>query len=91
MAKAKKTIRARPLGDKMALRKALWQAIKRAEDIMMDPDESAESVLSAINALNQAAHSYYRVAEAEALLDRVEELEARGGVSPLEQYEVSSN
>lgn len=58
-----------------SLHPSVWQSIKRAYDVLHDPDEPADVRRTAIHALNQAA-TYERVIQAVEIQEELNQLEA---------------
>lgn len=74
---AVKTRRRRRLkpGDTNALRRVLWSAIRRVEEIIDDPECEPEIVLRAVSALSTASGVYLRAEEQAEIMPRLEAIE----------------
>ncbi len=84
---AKKRRRIRKIGSLTDARRKLWQAITSAEEVLLDDQSDALTVLKATHAITSASTAYARlveIGELEARLEAVEELlkERRNGHLP---------
>lgn len=69
--------RIRKVGDLGDARRKLWQAITAAEDVLLDHETDAQTLLRAVHALTQATAAYTRLVEVNELEARIEALEQR--------------
>jgi len=74
-AKPKRKRRPKP-GDTNALRRVLWGAIRRVEELIDDPTTEPEVLLRAVSALSTASGVYLKAEEQAEILPRLEALEA---------------
>jgi hypothetical protein len=72
---AKRRKRTRTAGDLADARLSLWQAVKTAEDLLLDAGQDAATTLRAVHALTQACTAYAKLVEAGELEARIAELE----------------
>ncbi len=84
---AKRRRRIRKIGSLTDARRKLWQAITSAEEVLLDDQSDALTVLKAVHAITSASTAYARlveIGELEARLAAVEELlkERRNGHLP---------
>jgi len=68
-------------GDLNAARRALWQAIRRCEDIVLSEEQDTATHIRATHAISQAVSAYQRSVEASEFEARLSELEAATGVA----------
>lgn len=73
--KPKRKRRPKP-GDTNALRRVLWAAIRKVEEVMDDPATEPELVLRAVSALSTASGVYLKAEEQAEILTRLEAIEA---------------
>lgn len=71
----RKIIRRRSAGDLEKLQYILWQAMKRAEDVMLDENVPNSVHLRAVHTASQVAINFDRISEAVELKRRIEALE----------------
>lgn len=74
-AKPKRKRRPKP-GDTNALRRVLWAAIRKVEEVMDDPATEPELVLRAVSALSTASGVYLKAEEQAEIIPRLEAIEA---------------
>lgn len=74
-AKPRRKRRPKP-GDTNALRRVLWAAIRKVEEVMDDPITEPELVLRAVSALSTASGVYLKAEEQAEILTRLEAIEA---------------
>ncbi|HEX7001854.1 MAG TPA: hypothetical protein VF164_09170 [Trueperaceae bacterium] len=63
-------------GDTQALRRTLWAAIRKVEEVMDDPDTEPHMVLRCVSALATVGGVYLKAEEQAEIITRLEELEA---------------
>lgn len=71
---ARRAKKARRAGTVEDVRLKLWNALLRAEDVLMDADDTA-TVLRAVHAMTQGAAAYARIVDAGELEARLAALE----------------
>lgn len=74
-AKTKRKRRPKP-GDVQALRRVLWAAIRRVEEVI-DTSGTTTTVLRAVSALSTAAGVYLKAAEVGELEERLTQIDAQ--------------
>lgn len=73
--KPKRKRRPKP-GDTQALRRVLWSAIRKVEQLIDDHEDDPDVVLRAVSALSTASGVYLKAEEQAEILTRLEDLEA---------------
>ena len=73
--KPKRKRRPKP-GDTQALRRVLWAAIRKVEQLIDDHEDDPDVVLRAVSALSTASGVYLKAEEQAEILTRLEDLEA---------------